>query len=278
MKVPLLASPEPEESRMPLLEHLKELRYRVMVSLGALFAGSLGGLAFATDVYEFLKAPIQSVYSEHPHNRWDHLYAWLTSPLAPALPDVHVEGALTLANSPLEGMSSFFQVGMIFGTIVVSPIVAWQVWRFIAPALYSKERRAVIPLVASSTVLFVSGALFCYAVILPFALPYMLTILEARADTSVSAYLGFVVRMMIGLGLCFQLPIVSWFLARVGLIDHKDLIKYFRYAVVALFVVAAIVTPDTNPITQVLMVLPLLTLYCIGIVVAYFATTKVRTD
>ena len=249
-----------------------------MVSLGALFAGSLGGLAFANDVYEFLRAPIQAVYQKNPQGRWDLFYAWLTHPLKPALPDVHVEGSLTLVNSPLEGMYSFFQIGMIFGTVLVSPIIAWQVWQFVAPGLYHTERRAVIPLTLASTVLFISGALFCYGVILPFALPYMLTILEARADTSLSGYLGFVVRMMVGLGVCFQLPIVSYFLARMGLIDHRDLLKYFRYAVVGLFIVAAIVTPDTNPITQILMVIPLLGLYILGIVVAYFATTKVRSS
>lgn len=267
---------EVERNRMPLMEHLHELRRRVLWSMGFILVGMVVGLAFATDVYDFLRAPIQAVFLEEPKTDMDRLYLWLTSPIRSLIPEIHVDGSLNIGNSPLEGMYSWFQVGLISGVVLASPMVAWQGWQFIAPGLYATERRYVLPLAASSSVLFLAGALFCYAFLFPVTFPFLLTTLDTTAVISVQGYLQTVVQMMIGLGLCFQLPIVVWFLARMGIIDHRDMIAVFRYAIVVIVLVAAVVTPTPDPLMQCLVSVPLIGLYVIGIAVAWIATTKKR--
>jgi sec-independent protein translocase protein TatC len=261
---------------MPLVEHLRELRRRVLVSVVALLVGMVVGIVFATDIYDFLRAPIMAVFQQEPTSRMDHFYAYITSPLRSWVPAGHVQGALNVANSPLEGMYSYFQIGLVGGAVLASPIIASQLWMFVAPGLYKSERRLVLPLTIASTGLFLLGAAFCYAVVFPVLFPVLLTALEASAVISVRGYLEAVVRMMIGFGICFQLPVVVWFLARIGLIDHRDMITMFRYAIVGIFVAAAIVTPTADVLTQTLLAVPMCGLYGIGIIVAFFATTKKR--
>jgi sec-independent protein translocase protein TatC len=277
LKAETTAIDEVERNRMPLLEHLKELRIRLLWSVGALGVGMAVGLAFAEDVYNFLRAPIMAIFNEAPKNDMDRFYLWLTGPIRSVLPNVHVDGSLNIGNSPLEGMYSWMQVGLISGAVLASPFIAFQIWQFVAPGLYSTEKRWVFPLALSSSFLFISGALFCYAVLFPVTFPFFLTTLDATAVISVQGYLQSVVQMMLGLGLCFQLPIVVWFLAKVGLVDHLDLIRYFRYAIVVIVFVAAVVTPTPDILTQSLLSVPLIGLYIVGIGVAWFSTTKVRT-
>jgi sec-independent protein translocase protein TatC len=234
------------------------------------------GLAFATHIYDFLRAPIQAVFLAAPKTDMDRFYWRLTGPVRGLLPAEPIQGTLNVGSSPLEGITAFFQVGLIGGIVLALPVIAHQMWRFVAPALYQSERRLVFPLTAASTVLFLLGASFCYAIILPVSLPFFLTALDASAIISVQGYLQAIVRMLVGFGLCFQLPVVIWFLAKIGLVDHRDLIRFFRYAVVAIFVVAAIVTPDPTIFTQLLLAIPLIGLYGVGIGVAWFSTTKGR--
>lgn len=267
---------EVEAHRMPLIEHLKELRRRVLWSMGLLMVGMIVGLMFANDVYDFLRAPIQAIFLPEPKTDMDRLYFWLTTPIRLIIPPIHVDGSLNIGSSPLEGMYSWFQVGLISGAVLASPFIAWQIWQFIAPGLYSTEKKYVLPLAISSSFLFCLGVLFCYAVLFPITFPFFLTTLDATAVISVQGYLEAVVQMMIGLGVCFQLPIVVWFFARIGLVDHIDMIKLFRYAVVAIVLIAAIVTPTPDALTQCLLSLPLILLYIVGIGVAYFASTKKR--
>jgi sec-independent protein translocase protein TatC len=261
---------------MPLIEHLVELRTRVMRSVAAGIVGMFAGLYFATDVYDFLRAPIQAVFLTEPKNRMDHFYWWLTGPIREALPAPHVPGSLNIGGSPLEGMYSYFQIGVISGAVLAAPVIAWQLWQFIAPGLYQSEKRLVFPLTLSSTALFLTGAFFCYAVIFPVSFPFFLTALDASAVISVQGYLESVVWMLIGFGLCFQLPVVIWFLAKIGVVDHTDLIRGFRYAIVGIFVAAAVVTPTADILTQSLLAIPLTGLYIIGIGVARVSSTKER--
>lgn len=267
---------EVERHRMPLIEHLREFRNRMIVSAGALIVGAGIGLTIATDIYDFLRAPIMAVFHDQPQNRMDRFYLRLTEPVRSLIPATHVDGSLNIGNSPLEGMYSYFQIGLIAGAVIASPVIAWQIWKFVAPALYSKEKRWIFPLAFFSSLLFIAGALFCYAIIFPVSFPFFLTALEASAVISVQGYLEAIVQMLLGFGVCFQLPVVTWFLAKIGVIDHRDLIGWFRYAVVVIFIVAAIVTPTPDMLTQTLLALPLIVLYIIGIGVAWVSSTKVR--
>lgn len=243
---------EVERYRMPLLDHLRELRRRLLISAGSLGLGMLVSLAFV-----------------------DQMYAWLTRPFAEALVDAGVSGGLSIVNSPFEGIYTWLLVAFGGAVVFSLPVIAYQLWLFIAPGLYQTERRLVVPLAMASTALFLGGGLFAYYVIFPFAFPFFLGVVDAQANLSLQGYLSAVVRMMVAFGACFQLPIVTIFAARLGLIDHRDMIWGFRYAVVAIFIVAAIITPP-EVLTQILLALPLVVLYIFSIGLARLFTTKVR--
>jgi sec-independent protein translocase protein TatC len=243
---------EVEAHRMPLMEHLIELRNRVVYSAVALAVGMVICLFIADDLFAFLKAPF-----------------------VVALTKTGVKGGLSIVNSPFEGVYTYLRVSFVGGLMLAMPVVAYQIWRFIAPGLYKTERRVVLPLAFSSTMLFTGGSAFAYYVILPVALPFFLEVIEADANLSLSGYLSGVVRMMVAFGICFQLPVVTWFIARIGLIDHRDMVESFRYAVVGMFVVAALITPP-DVLTQSLLAIPLVILYVISIGIAWVFTTKTR--
>ena len=241
-----------ESYQMPLIEHLRELKNRLVYALIFLVIGMGVSLVFARDIYE-----------------------WLTLPFLAALEDVGVEGGLSLVHSPFEGIYTYLRVSFFGGVVFALPAIFYQFWQFVAPGLYQTERRLILPLVFFSTALFVGGAAFAYYVIFPSAFPFFLQVIDAQANLSLDGYLDGVVRMMLAFGVCAQLPVVAWFLARLGVIDHIDMIEGFRYAVVGIFVLAAIITPP-EVLTQVLLAAPMCILYACGIVVARFASTKVR--
>ena len=184
------------------------------------------------------------------------------------------DGQLTIRGS-LEGIYTYMRVAFMGGAFLASPVIAFQIWKFIGPGLFEAERKMVLPLTFFSTLLFFLGASFAYFIIMPIAFKFFVTVLDAEALLSIDDALRTVVRIMVAFGLCYQLPVVVWFLARLGLVDHKDLIKGFRYAVVVIFVIAALLTPP-DVITQFLLGIPLIVLYAIGVVVAFFSTKKVR--
>lgn len=258
---------ELEPSRMPLLDHLVELRSRVMKATLGLAVGMVISLFFVQDlIREF-----RDTFDEGCATAEAQLRAG-----AYLLPEEAFSCELVIVNSPYEGVYTWLWTAFLGGLILAMPILAWQGWQFIAPGLYKSERRLVYPLTASSTGLFVMGAAFCYLVLLPIALPFFFTVIPGMAtQLSVRAFLGGITTMMIAFGFCFQLPIVAWFLAKLGLIDHRDMIDGFRYAVVGIFLVAAFITPP-DPLTQTALAIPLVILYGVGIVVARFSSTKVR--
>lgn len=244
---------EVEQNRMPLLDHLIELRTRMMWAGGALILGMLVSLAVV-----------------------DEIYAWLVAPFQLAILEAGVEGGLAIVNSPFEGIYTWLRVAFFGGLAMASPVIALQGWLFVAPGLYSSEKKVIIPLAITSTGLFFGGALFCYYVIFPYAFPFFLQVIDAQATLSISGYLSAILKMMAAFGASFQLPVVTFFLARIGLIDHKDMVGSFRYAVVAIFALAAVITPP-DVLTQSLLAGPLIVLYCISIGVAWLFTTKDRS-
>ena len=239
-----------DEYRMPLLEHLKELRDRlvkVTVALGLAMAVSL---FFATDIMEFLAAPVDD-----------------------ALIAQGIDGGLAMVKGPFEGIYTWLRAGLMGAFVLASPVVAWQIWGFVAPGLYKTERRLVLPLALSSTVMFLLGGAFTYVVVFPVAFQFLFTVLDVDISMSVEGYLSAVIKLMFGFGMSFQLPVAVFFMAKMGLIDHRDMMGGFRYAVVAIFVIAALMTPP-DLYTQALLAIPLVGLYGVGIVVAWMFTTK----
>lgn len=254
MSTELTRPDEVEANRMPLIEHLREFRNRLMWALAAVGIGMIIGLISAEAIYN-----------------------WLTAPFILAIEQTQTEGGLSLVHSPFEGIYTYFRVAFLAGVGFATPMIAYQIWQFIAPGLYKTERIVVLPLTFASTFLFLSGGAFAYYVIFPYAFPFFLEVFEVEASLSINGYLSAVIRMMVAFGVCFQLPVVTWFIARIGLIDHKDMIGAFRYAVVGVFVVAALITPP-DVLTQSLLAIPLLFLYVVSIGVAWMATTKKRDE
>ncbi len=243
---------EADEHRMPLLEHLRELRGRLIVCLWTGLVTVSVSFFFANDIFH-----------------------WLAAPMNEALKST---GRGTMAvTQAMEGFMVQMKVAGLTGGFVASPILFWQAWKFVGPGLYEQEKKMVLPLVTASTGLFGAGAAFCYFAVFKYGFPMFLDMNgeDVTAVLSIDSYLSFVTTLLVAFGASFQLPIVIYFLARIGLIDHIDLVRGFRYSVVAIFVIAAILTPP-DVVSQVLMAGPLLILYGVGIGVARVFSTKKR--
>ena len=248
-----MVQPNADELRMPLLDHIRELRKRLLVCVWTMLACFVVSFVFANDAFAFLAAPMNEA--------------------------LKATGAGTLAvTEAMEGFIVQMKVAGLCALFLASPVLSWQTWGFVAPGLYAHERRRVVPLVVSSTLLFVAGAAFAYQVVFRYGFPFLLQANgpEIKAVLSINSYLGMVTTLLLAFGLSFQLPIIIYFLVRIGLVDHVDLIRGFRYSVVAIFVAAAILTPSPDMLSQCLMAGPLLLLYLVGIVIAWVFSTKKR--
>lgn len=243
---------DPDEYRMPLLEHLRELRARLIVCMWTVLVTVVGSFFFANEIFAFLAAPMNAA--------------------------LHETGLGTMAvTQAMEGFMVQLKVAGLAGLFLSSPVLFWQTWKFVGPGLYDTEKRVVLPLVASSTALFLAGAAFCYATVFRYGFPVFLEMNGegVQAVLSIESYLGMVTTLLVAFGASFQLPIIVYFLARLGFIDHIDMIQGFRYGVVGIFVLAALLTPP-DVISQSLMAAPLVVLYVLGIGVARLSTTKKR--
>ena len=246
-------------SSMTFWEHLEELRGRLVKSIAAVAVG------FA----------VAWIYRQP-------LLAWLTRPFVSAWQSDRLGPNVALHfNSPAALFLAYVKLSMIGGCVFALPVVLYQVWSFIAPGLYSKEKRLALPFVVCSCALFAAGGWFGWRVAFPVAFRYLLSFSGPIAGTALSVtptvmiddYLTFVGRMLIAFGLVFELPIVVFFLAIAGIVNHRHLIRYARHFVVAAFLVAAIVTPP-EVISQLLLAVPLCVLYAVSIGVAWMVEKK----
>jgi sec-independent protein translocase protein TatC len=244
------ASDQVDEYRMPILEHLRELRTRMMRCLWAMIGGLVVGFLVAQPLFE-----------------------WLAKPMVDALAATGT-GSLAVVEAT-EGFMVQMKVAGLAGFFLASPVIFWQIWGFVAPGLYDTERRWVFPLMLASTSLFLLGAAFAYFGVFHFGFPLFLQMNgpNITAVLSINSYLTFATTLLVAFGVAFQLPVVIFFLARLGLINHMDMIRGFRYSIVAIAFVAAVLTPP-DIISMSLMGGPLLLLYVVGIAVARFASTK----
>ena len=227
---------------MSLMEHLDELRKRIVHS--AIYLGLGFGIAYAFHerLYGLVQAPL------------DHLHIKLNY------------------THPMDPLNLYLQVALIGGAILAAPFILYQVWLFIAPGLYQKEKRFVIPFMAATVGLFLTGASFGYFYVLPGALKVLILGFGSKFNpvVTIEEYTGFFLSIILGLGISFEMPILIFFLALFGIVSPKFLWKNIRYAVLAVFVIAAVICPSPEPWTMCLYAVPMLTLYVIGIAVAWW--------
>lgn len=235
-------NPADEGDKLPFTAHLEELRHRLIKSAGAVVAG----FAACYGVSQYL-------------------FAFLVRPLTAALP----AGSHLAMLRVQEGFLTYLKIALLGGVFLASPVILYQAWKFVAPGLYPQERRYVWPFVGTATLFFFAGAAFAYWVVFPFGFRFLLGYAagDIQASISMDAYLGFATRLLLAFGAVFELPVVVFFLAKMGLITYRPLARGRGYALVVIFVVAAILTPP-DVFTQVLMAVPLYVLYEISILVA----------
>ena len=234
---------ELEAGRMPLLDHLIELRNRLMWSIGAILVAFLICYQFKERIYGFLVHPLAVALEGQPDRRL--IYTGLT-----------------------EAFFTYVKVSFWAGFCLAFPVVATQIWKFVAPGLYKKERRAFYPYLLATPVLFAMGAALAYFVVMPIAWRFFVSFespgspgdLPIVLDPKVNEYLSLVMTLLLGFGVAFQLPVLLTLMARVGLITSAGLASKRRYAIVIMFVVAAVLTPP-DVVSQTSLALPLMALY-----------------
>jgi len=237
-----------ETEKQPFLSHLEELRKRLIYSAIAVGIGFLASYAFAEKLFKILMLPLNE-----------------------ALP----EGGKFIFTSPPEVFFTYLKTAFVAGILLASPVIFYQIWMFIAPGLYQKEKKYVIPFVTFSTLLFLCGSLFGYFVVFPFGFQFFMKFANdyISAFPAVKQYFSFATKLLLAFGLVFELPVVIFFLARMGLVTSDLLKKNRKFAVLVIFTAAAVLTPP-DPLTQCLMAIPLLVLYELGIYIAKLAHKK----
>ncbi|QKF59445.1 twin-arginine translocase subunit TatC [Aliarcobacter lanthieri] len=196
---------------------------------------------------------------------YEPILDWMTLPVKQALPI----GTNMIAVSIEETFFTAMKVAFFAGFIASLPVIFWQMWLFLAPGLYDHEKKLVIPFVFFATLMFLCGAGFAYYIVVPLGFKFLIAFGSTVVTVlpSIGTYVGFFTKIMIGFGIAFELPVVTFFLAKIGLVDDQMLKSFFRYAIVLIFIVAAILTPP-DVISQILMAVPLIILYGVSIYIA----------
>ncbi len=224
---------DPKE--MPFLAHLEELRWRIIKSLISVLLFSILAYVFSEKIIDFLTKSVENVYF----------------------------------TSPTEAFAVRIKISLILGLILSFPVIFYQLWQFVVPGLLDKEVKMVIPAVIFATFFFIGGASFCFFLVLPVGIKFLLSFQTDKLKPwlSIKDYVSFVAWMILAFGLVFQLPIVSYFLGKIGLITHKTLSKRRSYAIVIILILAAALTPSPDMFSQVMLAVPLYFLYEVSIIV-----------
>lgn len=240
------------EGRMTFLEHLDELRKRITHAVGGLLVGFILSFTFISQVFDFV---YQRLVSTVPG------------------------GKLIYTEAP-EMFMLWIKIAALTGVLIASPYIMLQVWLFIAPGLYAKEKKLAIPFVLSSSLLFVSGAAFSHYYVFPAAWNFFAGFSNAYVEflPRVGPVFGMYVKLMLGIGLTFQLPVLIFVLARLGIVTAGFLLRNFKYAVLLIFIFAAVITPDGNPVTQLMVGGPMVVLYLFGIAAAWLFGKSKQSD
>jgi sec-independent protein translocase protein TatC len=251
-KRPKLASPE---DRMTLIEHLAELRSRLIRSVLAVVIGIIVIIAAYDRVLDFLRRPYEALCDRHKANVNCELFVL----------------------GPLEGLTTRLSIATYGGIILAFPVIMWQIWRFIVPALHAKEKKYAIPFILSSVFLFALGGAVAYWTLTP-ALDFLISWSgsDVRATFQVSKYISLVGLMIAAFGITFEFPVLLVFLQLVGILSPQTLIHQWRYATVIIFVLAAVITPSGDPYSMMALAIPMVIFYAISVVIGLIAQRRKR--
>lgn len=231
----------PQDSVMPFWDHVEELRHRLLIALIVLAAATAGSFLFAERIIGLLAEPAGSI---------------------DALQSIEVT----------ENVAVFMRVSLLSGVAIAMPVILYELLVFVIPGLKVNEKKWVILTVIFGTILFLAGAAFAYFVMLPASLAFLLQFLGVETKPRLSSYIDFITSLIFWLGIGFQFPILIFSLAKMHIVSVKSLAKGWRYAIVIIAILAAMITPTVDPVNMALLMAPLLILYLLSIVFAFFAT------
>lgn len=234
--------------KRPFLAHLEELRKRLIVCAIAIGIGFAISYIFSKQLFSFLILPLTEVLPADSHL------------IFTSLPEMFI---------------AYIKVSLIGGIILAIPIIFYELWMFLAPALYQREKRYVIPFVLFSSILFAAGALFGYFVVFPYGFRFFISFAteDIQALPSVKQYFSFTIRLLLAFGLVFELPVVVFFMTKIGLITPDSMKRFRKFAILGSFIMAAILTPP-DAATQIMMALPIIILYEVSIIISKGVSRK----
>jgi len=233
---------------MTFLEHLNELRKRIFYSFIAIIIGVIPAWMFHKEIFDILAIPVTQF-----------------------LP----EGEKLVFTGLPDPFMLYIKVSFLASLFATSPFIFLQVWMFIAPGLYRKERKYVVPFVLFTTTFFLLGALFGYFVVFPWACRFFINLgADFRPMITVNQYFSLALRVLVGIALVFELPTLVFFLSRLGIVTARWMISKFKYAVLVIFIVAAVITPTPDVVTQSIIAIPMLALYGLSILIAFFSEKR----
>ncbi|MCZ6791954.1 MAG: twin-arginine translocase subunit TatC [Candidatus Dadabacteria bacterium] len=242
------------EEKMSFLDHLGELRKRLLWSFLAILVFFIPAYAFSNEIFDFLMKP-----------------------LIENLP----EGSSLIFTRPTEGFTTYLKVSFFASVLLSVPFILYQAWKFVAPALYKKEKQIIIPFIFFGSLFFLLGAAFCYYVASPPAFKFLLNEYSSeyvKAFPTISEALSFFMALIFGFGLVFEFPLIIFILARIGVVTSKWLREKRKYAIILSALIAAILTPTTDAISMMLMFVPIVVFYELGILVAWMFGKKKKEE
>jgi sec-independent protein translocase protein TatC len=230
-----------EDEKLPLTEHLEELRTRLIRCCIAIAVGTGASYAFKEKIFAILSRPL--IQAMH-------------------------QGDKLIFTGITEAFFTYIKISLLSGILIAIPVILYEFWMFAAPGLYQNEKKVILPVVVLSTLFFIGGALFAYFVVFPYGFKFLLEFASenVQAMPSMKEYLSFSAKFLLAFGLIFEMPIVLTLLAWMGLVTKDFLTKNRKYAVILIWVVAAILTPTPDIVTQAMMAVPLMLLYEISII------------
>jgi sec-independent protein translocase protein TatC len=231
---------------MGIWEHISELRGRLFAALIALVVTTVLSFMFAQYAIEFLAVPIGGLQN-------------------------------VVSIEVTENVGVFFRVSLLMGFILALPIILFEIIGFVAPGLYPNEKHMLYLFIPIATFLFLSGVAFSYYVMLPAAIPFLVSVLGVQTLPRLSNYISFVTNLMFWIGVCFEAPLVVYILARLHMVTGKGLIKQWRIAIVIIAVISAVVTPTPDPVNMSLLMIPLTILYLLSVLFAYIGNPQTKT-